>query len=90
MGHEGATVVEDELPEETADDVEEEVGDDDEKVVDGVVDDEVLVVDVVEVELETAMYAPTMMIRMMITTTPIKMFLESAFRWPNFILAKEL
>jgi len=90
MGHEGATVVEDELPEETADDVEEEVGDDDEKVVDGVVDDEVLVVDVVEVELETAMYAPTMMIRMMITTTPIKMFLESALRWPNFILAKEL
>jgi len=89
MGHEGATVVEDELPEETADDVE-EVGDDDEKVVDGVVDDEVLVVDVVEVELETAMYAPTMMIRMMITTTPIKMFLESALRWPNFILAKEL
>jgi hypothetical protein len=90
MGHEAATVVEDDEPlEETTDDVEEE---DDVEDVEGAGVDVELVVDVVvvEVELETAIYAPTIIIKMMITTTPIKTFLESALRWPNFILGKEL
>jgi len=89
MGQEAATVeVEDEPPLEEATDDEDDVVEEEEVVVGGVVTtEEVVGVVVFDVELEIATYPPIIIIRMMITITPIIAVLDSALFWPNFILS---